>query len=70
MAWLKANGFKYLKVDSGGCYNDMQLWHDLLEQADYLEEVTVENCHQVGHGRIVASEIEAPILLVNLVRSG
>ena len=29
--WLKSNGFKYLKVDSGGCYNDMQLWHDLIQ---------------------------------------
>jgi hypothetical protein len=42
--WLKTNGFQYLKVDSGGCYNDMQLWHDLLVAADW--DITVENCHQ------------------------
>ena len=42
--WLKHNGFEYLKVDSGGCYNDMQLWHDLLVAADW--DITVENCHQ------------------------
>jgi hypothetical protein len=44
--WLKQNGFKYLKVDSGGCYNDMELWHELLVAADW--DITVENCHQGG----------------------
>jgi hypothetical protein len=45
--WLKTNGFEYLKVDSGGCYNDMELWHDLLVAADW--DITVENCHQVRY---------------------
>ena len=44
--WLKENGFEYLKVDSGGCYNDMELWHELLVAADW--DITVENCHQGG----------------------
>lgn len=44
--WLKQKGFKYLKVDSGGCYNDMELWHELLVAADW--DITVENCHQGG----------------------
>ena len=42
--WLKTNAFEYLKVDSGGCYNDMQLWHDLLVAAEH--DIIVENCHQ------------------------
>ena len=44
--WLKQNGFEYLKVDSGGCYNDMELWHELLVAANW--DITVENCHQGG----------------------
>lgn len=46
VGWLKRNRFEYLKVDSGGCYNDMQLWHDLLEAEQH--PMTVENCHQGG----------------------
>jgi len=46
VAWLKQHGYEYLKVDSGGCYNDMQLWHDLLLAVDHT--MTVENCHQGG----------------------
>ena len=30
-----------------GCYNDMELWHDLLVAADW--DITVENCHQVRY---------------------
>ena len=46
VSWLKENRFEYLKVDSGGCYNDMQLWHDLLADANY--PMMTENCHQGG----------------------
>jgi hypothetical protein len=31
--FLKDNGFGYIKVDSGSCYNDMELWHDLIESS-------------------------------------
>ena len=44
--FLKSNRFEYLKIDSGGCYNDMQAWHELLE-ASGQTQITVENCHQV-----------------------
>lgn len=45
VAWLKTNGFQYLKVDSGGCYNDMQLWHDLLEATGQQDMVRVYYIH-------------------------
>jgi hypothetical protein len=47
VAWLKTNGFKYLKIDSGGCYNDQQLWHDLIQASG--QDMVIENCHQVSH---------------------
>eukprot|EP01079_Euglenida_sp_SAG-EU17-18_P006447 gene6447-1150_t len=66
--WLKANQFQYLKacpfpcpcapVDSGGCYNDMTLWHELLGQAGH--EMTVENCHQVSSAGTAAFAGTAP----------
>jgi hypothetical protein len=46
VSWLKENGYHYLKVDSGGCYNDMTLWRTLLDAAEW--PMTVENCHQGG----------------------
>lgn len=39
-------GFQYLKIDSGSCYNDLNLWYTLLSAS--AADVTVENCHQGG----------------------
>mmetsp|Transcript_11909 Transcript_11909/g.26290 ORF Transcript_11909/g.26290 Transcript_11909/m.26290 type:complete len:801 (+) Transcript_11909:884-3286(+) len=44
--FLMEHGFKYVKVDSGSVYNDMQLWHDLIEEVGGGDEITIENCHQ------------------------
>jgi hypothetical protein len=46
VAWLKTNRFKYLKIDSGGCYNNQQLWHDLITESG--QDMMIENCHQGG----------------------
>lgn len=44
--FLFAHGFKYVKVDSGSVYNDMDLWRVLID--DLGDDVVVENCHQGG----------------------
>ena len=44
--FLKENNFQYLKIDSGSCYNDMTLWHSLIEKSG--QPMTIENCHQGG----------------------
>ena len=44
--FLVDNGFGFVKVDSGSCYNDMSLWHDLI--ADTGADIYIENCHQGG----------------------
>jgi len=42
--FLVDNGFGFVKVDSGSCYNDMQLWQELIEASG--APIKVENCHQ------------------------
>lgn len=47
VAFLAKHGFGYVKVDSGGVYNDLDLWHRLLSEAG-RDDMVLENCHQ-GH---------------------
>ena len=44
--FLADNNFGGVKIDSGSCFNDMQLWYDLIQ--DTGKRIFMENCHQGG----------------------
>ena len=62
VAFLKEHNFGYLKVDSGGPYNDMQLWHDLIKKSG--NKMTIENCHQGGEPPNVRDKKPTGIYLI------